>query len=397
MEVTTIGLDLAKRVFQVHGVDVEGRIVLRRKLGRAEVLTFFAKVPSCLVGMEACGSAHHWAREIAALGHEVRLMPASYVKPYVKRGKTDAADAEAICEAVGRPTMRFVPVKTPEQQAVLLLHRARDLLVRQRTGLVNAIRGHMAEFGIVAPQGVARVQDLVALLVGDSEEGAKLPALARCALRMLAAETAALARRLEEIEAAILAWHKENESSQRLAGVPGIGPITASAIVATVGMPPRSVRPGTLLHGSVWFPSNTAAAVSSGREASPSKQGDRYLRRLLVLGATSLIRQARTKAGQGAIWLLGLLERRSARLASVAQANKTARIVWALLARGDPWRRSSTPPSNGWTGSTTAASSSRSVTCHRLKRRRATTPALKRLPWPPNPNQSASSIPGAVH
>jgi transposase len=235
MEVTTIGLDLAKRVFQVHGVDVEGRIVLRRKLGRAEVLTFFAKVPSCLVGMEACGSAHHWAREIAALGHEVRLMPASYVKPYVKRGKTDAADAEAICEAVGRPTMRFVPVKTPEQQAVLLLHRARDLLVRQRTGLVNAIRGHMAEFGIVAPQGVARVQDLVALLVGDSEEGAKLPALARCALRMLAAETAALARRLEEIEAAILAWHKENESSQRLAGVPGIGPITASAIVATVG------------------------------------------------------------------------------------------------------------------------------------------------------------------
>src|SRR4028119_1708212 len=186
MEVTTIGLDIAKRVFQAHGVDARGRAVLRRKLGRSEVLDFFRALPPCLVGMEACGTARHWAREIRALGHEVRLIPAAYVRPYVKRGKADAADAEAICEAVTRPTMRFVPVKTPEQQAVLVLHRTRDLLVRQRTMLVNALRGHMAEFGIVAPQGISRVAGLVALLMGEDE--ATLPSLARRALRGLAAE-----------------------------------------------------------------------------------------------------------------------------------------------------------------------------------------------------------------
>jgi transposase len=235
MEVTTIGLDIAKRVFQAHGVDASGKAVLRRKLQRSEVLTFVGELPRCLVGIEACGTAHHWAREIAALGHEVRLMPASYVKPYVKRGKTDAADAEAICEAVTRPTMRFVPVKTTEQQAVLMLHRSRDLLVRQRTALVNALRGHMAEFGIVAPQGIGRVGDLVALLLGEDE--VRLPALARLALRGIAAELEALGKRVEEVEAAILAWHKEDEVSRRLAAVPGIGPITASALVATVTDP----------------------------------------------------------------------------------------------------------------------------------------------------------------
>ncbi len=206
MEITTIGLDIAKRVFQAHGADATGKAVVRRKLQRAEVLTFFASLPRCLVGIEACSTAHYWAREIRALGHEVRLMPASYVKPYVKRGKTDAADAEAICEAVTRPTMRAVPIKTAEHQAALLLHRTRDLLVRQRTGLINAVRGHMAEFGIVAPQGAKRVGELVALIVGEDE--AALPALARQSLRLLAAELAALEGRIEQAEAAIMSWHK---------------------------------------------------------------------------------------------------------------------------------------------------------------------------------------------
>src|ERR1700712_3635386 len=208
MEITTIGLDIAKRVFQAQGVDASGKAVLRRKLQRAEVLAFFAGLPPCLVGIEACATAHYWAREIKALGHEVRLMPPSYVKPYVKRGKTDAADAEAICEAVTRPTMRFVPIKTAEQQAVLMLHRTRDLLMRQRTMLVNALRGHMAELGVIAPQGISRVADLIAVLMDEDEEG--IPGLARQALRGLVAELETLGERIKAIEAAIVAWHKGN-------------------------------------------------------------------------------------------------------------------------------------------------------------------------------------------
>jgi transposase len=329
MKVTTIGLDIAKRVFQAHGVDAAGRAVMRRKLSRGEVLDFFRALPPCLVGIEACSTAHHWAREIGALGHEVRLIPAAYVKPYVKRGKTDAADAEAICEAVTRPTMRFVPIKTPEQQAVLMLHRTRDLLVRQRTMLVNALRGHMAEFGIVAPQGISRVADLVALLLGEDET--VLPSLARRALRGLAAELEALGKRVEEVEAAILAWHKENEASRRLATVPGIGPITASAIVATIG---DASNFGSARHFAAWIGLVPKQNSTGGkpRQGGISKAGDRYLRRLLVLGATAVIRHTRAKAGDG--WLGHLLERRPTMVAAVAQANKTARIVWALLARG---------------------------------------------------------------
>jgi transposase len=335
MEITTIGLDIAKRVFQAHGVDAQGRAVLRRKLQRAEVLAFFEKLPPCLVGIEACGTAHHWAREIAALGHAVKMMPASYVKPYVKRGKTDAADAEAICEAVTRPTMRFVPVKSTEQQAALMLHRTRDLLVRHRTALVNALRGHMAEFGIIAPQGIARAGELVALVLG--EDDAKLPPLARRALRGLAAELEALGERVKEVEAAILAWHKENEASRRLAAIPGIGPITASAIVATVTDPAhfRSARQFAAWIGLVPKQNSSGGKQHQG---GISKQGDRHLRRLLVLGATAVIRHARTKPATEAGWLKGLLERRPARLVSVALANKTARIVWALLARGESYR-----------------------------------------------------------
>jgi len=335
MEITTIGLDIAKRVFQVHGADATGKGQLRRKLQRADVLTFFASLPPCLVGIEACSTAHYWAREIRALGHEVRLMPASYVKPYVKRGKTDAADAEAICEAVTRPTMRFVPIKSAEQQAVLMLHRTRDLLVRQRTMLVNALRGHMAELGIIAPQGISRVGDLLAALMG--EDGAKLPKLARQALQGLAAELEAVGDRVKQIDAAIMVWHKENEVSRRLATIPGVGPITASAIVATVTDPAQfqSARQFAAWIGLV--PKQNSSGGKE-RQSGISKQGDRYLRRLLVLGATAVIRHARTKATAETAWLRGVLDRRPVRLASVAQANKTARIVWALMARGETYR-----------------------------------------------------------
>ena len=335
MEITTIGLDIAKRVFQAHGADATGKAMLRRKLQRAEVLTFFAALPPCLVGIEACSTAHHWAREIRALGHQVRLMPASYVKPYVKRGKTDAADAEAICEAVTRPTMRFVPVKTAEQQAVLMLHRTRDLLVRQRTKLVNALRGHMAELGIIAPQGISRVGDLVAALLGEDE--AKLPKLARYALRGLASELEALGERVKEVEGAILAWHKDSEASRRLATIPGVGPITASAIVATVTDPTQfhSARQFAAWVGLV--PKQNSSGGKE-RQGGISKQGNRTLRRLLVLGATAVIRHARTRVAAETAWLRGVLDRRPVRLASVAQANKTARIVWALLARGESYR-----------------------------------------------------------
>ena len=334
MEITTIGLDIAKRVFQAHGVDASGKAVLRRKLQRAEVLAFFEGLPPCLIGIEACGTAHHWAREIGALGHEVRLMPASYVKPYVKRGKTDAADAEAICEAVTRPTMRFVPVKSAEQQAVLMLHRTRELLVRQRTMLVNALRGHMAELGIIAPQGISRVGYLVAALMGEETE---IPALARQALGELVAELDTLGSRVKQIEAAILAWHKDNEASRRLATIPGIGPITASAIVATVTDPSQfhSARQFAAWIGLV--PKQNSSGGKE-RQGGISKQGDRTLRRLLVLGATAVIRHARTKITAETAWLRGMLDRRPVRLASVAQANKTARIVWALLARGESYR-----------------------------------------------------------
>ena len=270
-------------------------------------------------------------------------MPASYVKPYVKRGKTDAADAEAICEAVARPTMRFVPAKSVQQQAVLMLHRTRDLLVRQRTMLVNAPRGHvesrgspdMAEPGIVAPQGIARVADLVAMLVG--EDTAAVPALARQALGGLAAELEALGNGVQEIEAAILAWHKDNEASRRLATIPGVGPITASAIVATVTDPAQfqSARQFAAWTGLV--PKQNSSGGKE-RQGGISKQGDRTLRRLLVLGATAVIRRARTKPTPGTAWLRGVLERRPARLASVAQASKAGRITWALLVRGGTYK-----------------------------------------------------------
>jgi transposase len=331
MEVTTIGLDLAKHVFQVHGVDAAGTVVLRRRLRRREVHAFFAGLKPCLVGMEACATAHFWAREIRALGHEVRLMPARYVKAYLRRGKNDAADAAAICEAVSRPSMRFVPVKSEAQQAALMLHRVRDLLVRQRTQLINAIRGHLAEFGIVEAQGPWNV---ARLLTGLEQDGA-VPELVRELTRLLAAQLAEVERRIGEVDARVAAWHKADPVSQCLATIPGIGPLAATAIAATVPDPSafRSGREFAAWLGLVPRQNSTGGKTRLGRT---SRQGDGYIRRLLVIGAQSVLYCS--KAARMDPWIQDLLARRPRTVVAVALANKTARIAWAVLARGAPYR-----------------------------------------------------------
>ena len=333
-EVTTIGLDLAKVVFQVHGVDASGATVLVKRLRRDQVLAFFKKLPPCLVGMEACGTAHYWAREIAALGHTVKLMPAQYVKAYVKRGKSDAADAAAICEAVSRLHMRQVPVKTAEQQSALMLHRTRQLLVGQHTQLVNAIRGHLAELGIIAPVGNAGLARLLAI-IGD-EADARLPMSARLALQTLAAQRTALSQQIGTLTQAIHAAHRACPNSRRLETIPGIGPITASALLASIA-DPKVFKTGRDL--AAWIGLTPKNDSSGGKERLKgiSKQGDRYLRQLLVGGAIAIIRHARTRPGQHP-WLMGLLARMPAKKAAVAFANKMARIAWALLAHGGTYR-----------------------------------------------------------
>jgi transposase len=331
-EMRTIGLDLAKNVFQVHGSDAEGKVLVRRRLRRAEVLDFFAGTKPCLVGMEACAGAHHWAREIAKLGHEVRLMPPAYVKPYVKRGKTDAADAEAIAEAVTRPTMRFVPVKTTDQQSALMLHKTRDLLVRQRTALINALRGHMGELGIVVPQGAQKVPGLVEALRAAGDE---VPEVARRALDMLVDQLGFVEIGVRKAEAGILAWHRASEASRRLATIPGIGPITASAIAATV---PDAGQFTSGRQFAAWLGLTPKPRSSGGKErlGRISREGNGYIRRLLVTGMTAVLRYTRKDRGRNP-WVAGLLERKPARLVSVALANKTARVAWAVLARGQTY------------------------------------------------------------
>lgn len=332
-EITTIGIDVAKYVFQLHGVDAEGEVVLRRRLRRGQVATFFAALRPCLVGMEACGTAHFWAREIAAFGHDVRLMPPGYVKPYVKRNKHDIADAEAICEAVCRPSMRFVAVKTPEQQAALVAHSVRDLLVRQRTTLVNALRGHLAEFGIVAPRGIQKVEELIAV-IGDESDG-RVPASARRALRALAAEFAALELRIAAIEADIVARTRADPVALRLATIPGIGPIIASRITATVPDPSifRSGRDFAAWIGLVPQQNSTGGKVRLG---GISKRGNAALRRLFVGGAMAAM--FRTKAMQNDAWLCQLRARKPVKVAAVALANKIARIAWAVMHHSQDWR-----------------------------------------------------------
>jgi len=339
MKITTVGLDLAKSVFQVHGIAGDGEVVVRRRLRRAQVVAFFAGLEPCLIGLEACGTAHFWARELIALGHAVKVMPPSYVKAYVRRGKTDAVDAAAICEAVMRPTMRFVPIKTEDQQAALMLHRSRDLLVRQRTMLINALRAHMAELGMVAPQGRGRITDLIAVI--EDAEDDSIPALAKTALMPLAAQLRASEAATAALEGEITAWHQGNESSRRLATIPGIGVLTASAIAATVP-DPSYFRSGREF--AAWLGLVPRQNSSGGRErlGRVSKQGNGYLRRLLVIGATSMLRYARAKTAPGAGWVNSLLERRPARLVTVAMANKTARIAWAVLAHKQPYRAPAT-------------------------------------------------------
>jgi transposase len=334
MAVEVIGLDLAKNVFQAHGVDAAGRVVLRRRLRRSEVVPFFAGLPPALVGMEACHTAHHWGRELAKLGHQVRLMPPQFVKPYVKSQKNDAADAEAICEAVTRPNMRFVPVKSAEQQAVILLHRTRDLLIRQRSSLISAIRAHFAEFGIAVGQGIRNIDRLLAMLQTGAETERRLPPLAADMLGVLAAQLRAVGERVDEVEAKLLAWHRADETSRRLQGVPGIGPITASALVATVG-DPRQFGSGRQF--AAWLGLVPQQRSSGGKErlGGISKRGDGYIRRLLVHGARAVVGWCKRSSDSPTGWVDRLLARRPTNVATVAYANKLARIAWAIMMRGE--------------------------------------------------------------
>jgi len=349
MQVSTIGLDLAKSVLQVHGVNAAGEVVVRKALRRSQVLGFFAGLPACTVGMEACGTAHYWARELAKLGHRVRLMPPSYVKAYVKRGKTDAADAEAICEAVGRPSMRFVPVKSEAQQAVLMLHRSRALLLRQRGMTANALRAHLAELGHVAPQGLGKLSALAECVLGEPEASqpmeqgqqgaapAALPSHARLALRLLVEQVQGLQARIRSLEIELLAWHRSSEDSQRLETIPGIGFLTATALAATVS-DASQFRSGRQFAAWLGLTPKPHSSGGKHRLGKISKQGDRYLRTLLVVGAGAVIRYARRHTTPSAVFASKLLARKPARLVSLALANKTARIAWAVLARKQAYR-----------------------------------------------------------
>lgn len=328
MKITAIGLDLAKNVFQVHAADTRGKAVLRRQLRRAEVLIFFANLVPCVVGMEACGSAHYWARKLRELGHDVRLIPPQYVKPYVKRNKNDAADAEAICEAVTRPEMPTVPVKSSSQQVMLSIHRARQGFVKARTAQANQIRGLLAEFGLTVPQAISHVYTRVPEIIEDGEHD--LPGNFRQLIARLVDHLKVLDIQVEELEQQIRRWHKENEASRRLAEVPGIGPMTASALVASVG-DAKNFKNGRQL--AAWLGLVPRQHSSGGKPTllGISKRGDTYLRTLLVHGARAVLRVAANKPTVNR-WVLKLADRRHRNIAAVALANKNARIVWALLA-----------------------------------------------------------------
>jgi transposase len=334
MQITTVGLDIAKNVFQVHGIDGDEKVVVRKQLRRSQVIRFFQELVPCLVGLEACATAHHWARELQALGHTVRLMPAKDVKAYVKRNKNDAADAAAICEAVRRPTMRFVPVKSAEQQAQLMQHRARDLLMRQRTQLINAIRAHMAELGITAPQGREGIKQLLAV-IGDNGD-TRLPIDARASLMVLAAQLQAMQTTIGSLERRIVARHRANQDSKRLQTIPGVGVIGATAIVATV-TDPTAFRSGRDFAAWVGLVPRQDSTGGKPRLGPISKQGDRYLRRILVGGAVSILRRAKLNP-QRYPWVTRLLARRPFKVVAIALANKMARVAWALVAKGGTYR-----------------------------------------------------------
>jgi transposase len=341
MQIITVGLDLAKRIFQVHAVDASGGVIVRKALRRSQVLPFFAKLPPCLIGMEACGTSHHWARELTGLGHKVRLMPPAYVKPYVKRGKNDAVDAEAICEAVTRPTMRFVAMKSAEQQAALSLHRTRNLLVKQRTQLVNMIRGLLAEFGIDIPEGLERALGL-AREIAAKETTPDVPAVAMQILGLLCGQVLDTHVRLQGIDRSILALQRSDEVARRLSTIPGIGPVGATAFAASVA-DPGQFRSGREF--AAWLGLTPSQNSSGGKDrlGRITKMGDRYLRKLLVIGATSLIRRARYKPEAADPRLVALLARKPVRVASVAMANKMARVVWAVMMRGETYQARHAP------------------------------------------------------
>jgi transposase len=335
VETTIIGLDVAKQIFQIHGVSADGKVTVKRQLRRSEVLGFFGRLAHCVVGLEACGGSHFWAREIRALGHDVRLIPPAYVKPYVKRGKSDAADAEAICEAVSRPTMRFVPIKTVECQATLMVLKTRDLLVRQRTQAINAVRGHLAELGIVAPKGLARVGTLIAIVRDENDQ--RLPPAARTALKLLADQIEVLTVRVDTLGREIVAEVRRDDTMRRLATIPGVGPITAATIQALVP-DPGAFTSGR--HFAAWIGLTPKMHSSGGKEqlGKISKMGNPALRSLLVVGATAVLQHARRGAPISP-WLTALLARRPAKVAAIALANKMARIVWALLTKGGTFMR----------------------------------------------------------
>ena len=334
--VTTIGLDIAKSVFQVHGVDAQGKVIVRRQLKRRYVLAFFQKLPPCLIGIEACASSHYWSRELQALGHTVRLMPPAYVKPYVKRQKNDCADAEAICEAVTRASMRFVATKTVEQQSCLMLHRTRHLLSRQQTAVINAIRAHFAEFGIVAPVGRTGVEEL--LKVASDGNDKRLPDVARVCIAALGAQLQMLKARILEFDRLIMAWHRSNQVSKRLDEVPGVGPALATALVGSIA-DPKAFRSGRDF--SAWIGLVPKQHSSGGRErlGGISKQGDRYLRSLFVAGALAVIRYAKKRGSKHRPWLAALLARKPTKVAAIALANKIARMAWAMMAKGERYKQ----------------------------------------------------------
>jgi transposase len=334
MQITTIGLDIAKQVFQVHGIDAAEKVVIRKQLRRGQVLKFFEALPPCLVGLEACATAHYWARELTKRGHQVRLMPAKDVKAYVKRNKNDAADAAAICEAVRRPTMRFVQVKSSEQQGRLMQHRTRDLLLRQRTQVINALRAHLAELGIVAGQGREGLKQLLAIVADAGDE--RLPIDARASLIVLAAQLQALQTMIGSIEKRLAVQHRENEASKRLDSIPGVGLIGASAIVATV-TDPKAFRSGRDFAAWIGLVPRQDSTGGKQKLGPISKQGDRYLRRILVVGAHSVLKRAKLNPEKYP-WLAQLLARRPFKVVAIALANKMARVAWALLARGGTYR-----------------------------------------------------------
>lgn len=328
MKITTVGIDLAKNVFQVHGIDEHGKAVLKKQLRRDQMAAFFVNLPPCLIGMEACGSAHHWGRKLASMGHMVKLMAPQFVKPYVKTNENDAADAEAICEAVGRPNMRFVPVKNVEQQAVLALHRVRQGFVRARTAQANQIRGLLGEFGLIVPQGIGHIATRVPELIEDGAN--ELPGAFRLLIQRLLDHLKELDRQVQELEDRIQAWHRSSDLSRKLAMVPGIGPITASALVASIG-DAKNFDGGRQV--AAWLGLVPRQHSSGGKSnlLGMSKRGDTYLRTLLIHGARSVIYRVGQRA-DACNWISSVVNRRNKNVAAVALANKNARIAWALLA-----------------------------------------------------------------